>query len=91
MVEGFNDDDILFDEVMECGFVMLKVVVESLKGFEFDFVRIVVIYMLCRVCNVCDFISVVKDIFFYFIEVIFGVEEVWFIYLGVVYINYFDG
>lgn len=57
MVEGFDENNVLLEEVMECGLNMLWVIVESLCGFEFDFVCIVVIYILCKVVNVWDFIN----------------------------------
>ncbi|MEC7360735.1 MAG: exopolyphosphatase, partial [Pseudomonadota bacterium] len=41
LAEGLNEDDILSEEAMERGLAMLKVVAESLKGFEPDSVRIV--------------------------------------------------
>ena len=46
LAEGLNDDDILSDEAMERGLAMLKVVAESLKGFEPDSVRIVATHTL---------------------------------------------
>jgi len=48
LAEGLNDDDILSDEAMERGLAMLKVVAESLKGFEPDSVRIVATHTLRR-------------------------------------------
>lgn len=44
----------------------------------------VVINVLCEVCNCSDFICCVEEVFGYFVEVIFGCEEVCLIYFGVV-------
>ena len=91
LAEGLNDDDILSDEAMERGLAMLKVVAESLKGFEPDSVRIVATHTLRRARNARDFISAAKDILPYPIEVISGVEEARLIYSGVAHTNHSDG
>ncbi|MEC9025612.1 MAG: exopolyphosphatase, partial [Pseudomonadota bacterium] len=91
LAEGLSDDDILSDEAMERGLAMLKVVAESLKGFEPDSVRIVATHTLRRARNARDFISAAKDILPYPIEVISGVEEARLIYSGVAHTNHSDG
>ncbi len=70
---------------------MLKVVAESLKGFEPDSVRIVATHTLRRARNARDFINAAKDILPYPIEVISGVEEARLIYSGVAHTNHADG
>ncbi|GFD67364.1 exopolyphosphatase [Alteromonas sp. KUL106] len=91
LAEGLNDDDILSDEAMERGLAMLKVVAESLKGFEPDSVRIVATHTLRKARNARDFISAAKSILPYPIEVISGVEEARLIYSGVAHTNHADG
>lgn len=63
LVEGLNEDDILSEEAMERGLAMLKVVAESLKGFEPDSVRIVATHTLRKARNARDFISAAKTFF----------------------------
>lgn len=91
LAEGLNEDDILSEEAMERGLAMLKVVAESLKGFEPDSVRIVATHTLRKARNARDFISAAKDILPYPIEVISGVEEARLIYSGVAHTNHADG
>ena len=91
LAEGLNDDDILSDEAMERGLAMLKVVAESLKGFEPDSVRIVATHTLRKARNAREFISAAKSILPYPIEVISGVEEARLIYSGVAHTNHADG
>ena len=91
LAEGLNEDDILSDEAMERGLAMLKVVAESLKGFEPDSVRIVATHTLRKARNARDFISAARDILPYPIEVISGVEEARLIYSGVAHTNHADG
>lgn len=91
LAEGLNSEDILSDEAMERGLSMLKVVAESLKGFEPDSVRIVATHTLRKARNARDFINAAKDILPYPIEVISGVEEARLIYSGVAHTNHADG
>ena len=91
LAEGLNDDDVLSDEAMERGLSMLKVVAESLKGFEPDSVRIVATHTLRKARNARDFINSAKTILPYPIEVISGVEEARLIYSGVAHTNHADG
>ena len=91
LAEGLSDDDILSDEAMERGLAMLKVVAESLKGFEPDSVRIVATHTLRKARNARDFINAAKHILPYPIEVISGVEEARLIYSGVAHTNHADG
>ena len=91
LAEGLNDQDVLSDEAMERGLAMLKVVAESLKGFEPDSVRIVATHTLRKARNARDFINAAKDILPYPIQVISGVEEARLIYSGVAHTNYSDG
>jgi exopolyphosphatase/guanosine-5'-triphosphate,3'-diphosphate pyrophosphatase len=91
LAEGLNDEDILSDEAIERGLSMLKVVAESLKGFEPDSVRIVATHTLRKARNARDFINAAKEILPYPIEVISGVEEARLIYSGVAHTNHADG
>jgi exopolyphosphatase/guanosine-5'-triphosphate,3'-diphosphate pyrophosphatase len=91
LAEGLNDEDILSDETIERGLSMLKVVAESLKGFEPDSVRIVATHTLRKARNARDFINAAKEILPYPIEVISGVEEARLIYSGVAHTNHADG
>ena len=51
LAEGLDDDNILSDEAIERGLAMLKVIAESLKGFEPDSVRIVATHPLRKAKN----------------------------------------
>ena len=51
LAEGLDDDNILSDEAMERGLKMLRIVAESLRGFEPDSVRIVATHTLRKAKN----------------------------------------
>ncbi|WP_334063452.1 exopolyphosphatase [Alteromonas genovensis] len=91
LAEGLDDDNILSDEAIERGLAMLKVIAESLKGFEPDSVRIVATHTLRKARNARQFIRAAKDVLPYPIEVISGVEEARLIYSGVAHTNHADG
>jgi len=91
LAEGLDDDNILSDEAMERGLKMLRIVAESLRGFEPDSVRIVATHTLRKAKNAHHFINAAKDILPYPVEVISGVEEARLIYSGVAHTNHADG
>ena len=70
LAEGLDDDNILSDEAMERGLKMLRIVAESLRGFEPDSVRIVATHTLRKAKNAHHFINAAKDILPYPVEVI---------------------
>lgn len=70
---------------------MLRVIAESLRGFEPDSVRIVATHTLRKAVNARDFINQAKEILPYPVEVISGVEEARLIYSGVAHTNHADG
>ncbi|MAI65755.1 MAG: exopolyphosphatase, partial [Alteromonas sp.] len=91
LADGLDDDDILSDEAIARGLSMLKVIAESLKGFEPDSVRIVATHTLRKARNARHFIKAAKEVLPYPIEVISGVEEARLIYSGVAHTNHADG
>lgn len=91
LAEGLDENDILSDEAIERGLQTLKIVSESLKGFEPDSVRIVATHTLRKARNAKDFINAAKDVLPYPIEVISGTEEARLIYSGVAHTNHAEG
>lgn len=91
LAEGLDNNYVLSDEAMERGLATLKVIAESLKGFEPDSVRIVATYTLRKAVNANAFIQRALDIMPYPIEVISGPEEARLIYSGVAHTNHDNG
>ncbi|NDV89671.1 exopolyphosphatase [Alteromonas sp. 345S023] len=91
LAEGLDENNVLSDEAMERGLSMLRVIAESLRGFEPDSVRIVATHTLRKAVNARLFINSAKDILPYPVEVISGVEEARLIYSGVAHTNHADG
>ena len=83
LAEGLDENNVLSEEAMERGLNMLRVIAESLRGFEPDSVRIVATHTLRKAVNARDFINQAKEILPYPVEVISGVEEARLIYSGV--------
>ena len=80
LAEGLDENNVLSQEAMERGLNMLRVIAESLRGFEPDSVRIVATHTLRKAVNARDFINQAKEILPYPVEVISGVEEARLIY-----------
>lgn len=91
LAEGLDDNNILSDEAIERGLESLRVVAESLKGFEPDSVRIVATHTLRRARNAHQFIYAARGVLPYPIEVISGPEEARLIYSGVAHTNHDEG
>ena len=91
LAEGLDENNVLSEEAMERGLNMLRVIAESLRGFEPDSVRIVATHTLRKAVNARDFINQAKEILPYPVEVISGVEEARLIYSGVAHTNHADG
>jgi exopolyphosphatase/guanosine-5'-triphosphate,3'-diphosphate pyrophosphatase len=91
LAEGLDDKNILSQEAIDRGIECLKVVAESLKGFEPDSVRIVATHTLRRARNANAFINAAIDVLPYTVEVISGTEEARLIYSGVAHTNHDDG
>lgn len=91
LAEGLDENNVLSDEAMERGLAMLRVIAESLRGFEPDSVRIVATHTLRKAVNARLFINAAKEILPYPVEVISGVEEARLIYSGVAHTNHADG
>ena len=91
LAEGLDENNVLSQEAMERGLNMLRVIAESLRGFEPDSVRIVATHTLRKAVNARDFINQAKEILPYPVEVISGVEEARLIYSGVAHTNHADG
>lgn len=91
LAEGLDNDDVLSQEAIDRGLQTLRIVAESLKGFEPDSVRIVATHTLRKAKNAKDFIHAAKDILPYPIEVISGTEEARLIYSGVAHTSHAEG
>ena len=91
IADGLDDDLILSDAAMARGLDALKVMAESLRGFEPDQVRIVGTYTLRRARNARAFAKAARKILPYPVEIISGMEEARLIYLGVAHTNHHDG
>ncbi|MCC2618056.1 exopolyphosphatase [Aestuariibacter halophilus] len=91
LADGLNEQGMLSEEAMQRGWQTLRVIAESLQGFEPDTVRIVATYTLRKAKNAKAFIRGAKDILPYPIEIIPGSEEARLIYSGVAHTNYDEG
>ncbi|NMH60489.1 exopolyphosphatase [Alteromonas sp. MYP5] len=91
LAQGLDENDVLSQQAMDRGLAMLRVVADTLKGFEPDNVRIVATHTLRKATNAKQFIKAAKAIIPYPIEVISGTEEARLIYSGVAHTNYHEG
>ncbi|MCU7553172.1 exopolyphosphatase [Alteromonas sp. ASW11-19] len=91
LAEGLDEHHVLSQEAIDRGLDMLKIIAESLRGFEPDSVRIVATYTLRKAKNARAFIDAAKAILPYPIEVISGTEEARLIYSGVAHTNFSEG
>ncbi len=91
LAAGLDSDGWLSGEAIDRGLDNLQYIVESLKDFEPDQVRVVATYTLRKARNANDFIKAAKRILPYPIEVISGIEEARLIYLGVAHTSHIEG
>ena len=91
LAEGLGSDNILSQEAIDRGLNTLKIIADSLQGFEPDSVRIVATHTLRRAKNARQFIEAARHVLPYPIEVISGVEEARLIYSGVAHTSHADG
>ncbi len=91
LADGLDEDGFLSQEAIERGLAGLKMMQESLQGFQPDQVRIVATYTLRKALNAHEFISRAKRILPYPIEVISGIEEARLIYSGVAHTQHDEG
>ncbi|QJR80213.1 exopolyphosphatase [Alteromonas pelagimontana] len=91
LAAGLDDNDILSQDAIDRGLQTLRIVAESLQGFEPDSVRIVATHTLRRARNARDFINAARRILPYPVDVISGTEEARLIYSGVAHTNHSDG
>lgn len=89
--EGLRKDGVLSDEVMQRGLDTLKVIAESLQGFEPECVRVVATHTLRKASNAKEFLRAAKKVFPFPIEIISGAEEARLIYQGVAHTNHQEG
>ena len=69
LAEGLNEDNVLQGEAKQRGLDTLKIIADSLKGFEPDSVRIVATHTLRRAVNAKEFIEEALQVLPYPIEV----------------------
>ncbi|MCV2884936.1 exopolyphosphatase [Aestuariibacter sp. AA17] len=91
LAEGLDENGILSDEAIERGLATLKIIADSISGFEPDSVRIVATYTLRKAKNAKVFIKAARDILPYPIEIISGTEEARLIYNGVAHTSHVSG
>lgn len=87
LADGLSDQMILSESAMQRGLDALRIIEESLKGFEPNSVRIVATYTLRKAKNAQQFIKLASDIFSYPVEIVSGEEEARLIYNGVAHTN----
>ncbi|WP_158967414.1 exopolyphosphatase [Paraglaciecola sp. L3A3] len=88
LAEGLDKDGYLSEEAMLRGLNTLKLIAESLQGFEPKYVKVVATHALRKATNANDFIKAAKKVFPFPIEIISGVEEARLIYQGVAHTNH---
>lgn len=91
LADGLDKEGKLSEASMQRGLDALKVVAESLQGFDTKNVRVVATHALRKASNAKEFIKRAKTVFPFPIEVISGVEEARLIYQGVAHTNHQDG
>ena len=91
LAEGLDSNNVLSEEAMARGLATLRVIADSLNGFEPDSVKIVATYTLRKAVNANVFIKRAIEILPYPIEVISGPEEARLIYSGVAHTNHDNG
>lgn len=91
LADGLDKDGVLSEEAMQRGLDTLKVMAESIRGFEPDSVRIVATHTLRKASNAKAFIKASQEILPYPIEIISGSEEARLIYLGVAHTSHVKG
>jgi exopolyphosphatase/guanosine-5'-triphosphate,3'-diphosphate pyrophosphatase len=89
--DGLGTDGALSEETMQRGLNTLKVIAESLQGFEPQCVRVVATHALRKASNAKEFLRAAKDVFPFPIEIISGAEEARLIYQGVAHTNHQEG
>ena len=91
LADGLEPDKMLSQDAIDRGLDTLRVIAESLKGFEPDSVRIVATYTLRKARNANVFIEAASQVIPYPIEVISGTEEARLIYSGVAHTSQDEG
>jgi exopolyphosphatase/guanosine-5'-triphosphate,3'-diphosphate pyrophosphatase len=89
--DGLGTDGALSEEAMQRGLDTLKVIAESLQGFEPECVRVVATHALRKASNAKEFLKAAKKVFPFPIEIISGAEEARLIYQGVAHTNHQEG
>ncbi|MCW8090421.1 exopolyphosphatase [Alteromonas sp. ASW11-130] len=91
LAQDLDENNVLSQEAIDRGLGILRIVAETLKGFEPDNVRIVATHTLRKAINAKQFIKAAKAIIPYPIEVIPGTEEARLIYSGVAHTTHHEG
>lgn len=89
--DGLGTDGVLSEEAIQRGLDTLKVIAESIQGFEPEYVRVVATHTLRKASNAKEFLIAAKKVFPFPIEVISGAEEARLIYQGVAHTNHQEG
>ena len=82
LADGLDAEQMLSDEAMQRGLLVLKQFADSLQGVPPAAVRVIATYTLRRAKNSALFLKQAQQVFPFPIEVISGQEEARFIYQG---------
>ncbi len=91
LADGLDAEQMLSDEAMQRGLLVLKQFADSLQGVPPAAVRVIATYTLRRAKNSADFLRQAQQVFPFPIEVISGQEEARFIYQGVAHFETYPG
>ena len=91
LADGLDAEQMLSDEAMQRGLLVLKQFADSLQGMPPSSVRVIATYTLRRAKNSSEFLKQAQSVFPFPIEVISGQEEARFIYQGVAHFETYPG
>jgi len=91
LADGLDEQQVLSEEAMNRGLLVLKQFADTLQGVPPASVRVIATYTLRRAKNANSFLHKAKAVFPFPIEVISGQEEARFIYQGVAHFEHYAG
>jgi exopolyphosphatase / guanosine-5'-triphosphate,3'-diphosphate pyrophosphatase len=91
LADGLDEQQMLSEEAMNRGLLVLKQFADTLQGVPASSVRVIATYTLRRAKNANSFLHKAKAVFPFPIEVISGQEEARFIYQGVAHFEHYAG